>query len=367
MAAWWRVATDGRHLSVDRGFLVVSEQGSELGRVPLDDIAAVIANAHGLTYSNNLLVKLSERGIPTVLLRSKPHARRDHLAGRCSPHPNRRMNDQVSASLPLKKRLWAQLVRAKIQAQGATLAAVGAPHGGFYLLSRKVRSGDPDNVEAEAARRYWPLLLGSSFRRDMDAGGTNGMLNYGYAVLRAGIARATMAAGLHPSFGLKHSNRSNPMVLIDDLMEPFRPTVDREVWRLVKDGAKEVDKETKAILARIMVVDLPTQAGLSPLMTCAERLSQSLARAFSGEDTTLDLPLPALPWRDDVRRRKASAKIGASAVDTAESQALSGYRIVWVFVLFDLPVGTKKERKAATKFRHSLLDLGFEMSQYSFT
>ncbi len=217
------IATDGRHLSVFRGFIVVNEHGEEVGRVPIDEVAAVIANAHGLTYSNNVLVELSSRGIPVVLCGANhmPAA----IVWPVDAHhvQTGRMNDQVAASLPLKKRLWAQLVRAKIQAQGATLAAVGAPSGGFHLLSRKVRSGDPDNVEAESARRYWPLLFGAEFRRNKDGNGINGLLNYGYAVLRAGVARAVMAAGLHPSFGLMHSNRSNPMVLIDDLMEPFRP------------------------------------------------------------------------------------------------------------------------------------------------
>ncbi len=121
------------------------------------------------------------------------------------------------------------------------------------------------------------------------------MLNYGYAVLRAGVARAVMAAGLHPAFGLMHSNRSNPMVLVDDLMEPFRPIVDREVFRLVSGGTTGVDQDAKLALARIMVVDLPTSLGLSPLMTCAERLAQSLARAYAGEIDTLELPTPSLP------------------------------------------------------------------------
>jgi CRISP-associated protein Cas1 len=289
------IATDGRHLSIFRGFLVVTEKGEEVGRIALDEIAAVVANAHGLTYSNNALVGLSARGVPVVLCGANhmPAA----IVWPVDAHhiQTGRMNDQVAASLPLKKRLWAQLVRAKILAQGAALAAVGAPSGGFYLLSRKVRSGDPDNVEAEAARRYWPLLLGKTFHRDQDGGGINGLLNYGYAVLRAGVARAVMAVGLHPSFGLMHSNRSNPMILIDDLMEPFRPIVDREVQRLVKDGTGEVDHDAKAALARIMVIDLPTNLGLSPLMTCAERLAQSLARAYAGESDSLDLPLPALP------------------------------------------------------------------------
>lgn len=289
------VETDGRHLAIHRGFLVITEQHDEIGRIPLDDIAAVIANAHGLTYSNNALVELSHRGIPMVVC--GPNHMPAAIVWPVDAHhiQTGRMNDQVSASLPLKKRLWAQLVRAKILAQGAALAAVGAPNTGFYLLSRKVRSGDPDNVEAEAARRYWPLLLGADFRRDKDGGGINGLLNYGYAVLRAGVARAVMAAGLHPSFGLMHSNRSNPMVLIDDLMEPFRPSVDREVCRLVKAGANEVDRDTKAALARIMILDLPTDFGLSPLMVCAERLAQSLARAFAGEGDTLDLPQAPRP------------------------------------------------------------------------
>ena len=289
------IATDGRHLSIHRGFLVVTEHGAEVGKVPMDDVAAVIANAHGLTYTNNALVGLSERGIPIVLC--GPNHMPAAIVWPVDAHhiQTGRMNDQISASLPLKKRLWAQLVCAKILAQGATLAATGAPYGGFFLLSRKVRSGDPDNVEAEAARRYWPLLLGAEFRRDKDGSGINGLLNYGYAVLRAGIARAVMAAGLHPSFGLMHSNRSNPMVLIDDLMEPFRPCVDREVFRLVKGGTLEVDRDAKTALARIMVLDLPTNLGLSPLMVCAERLAQSLARAYAGESDALDLPLPPRP------------------------------------------------------------------------
>lgn len=289
------IETDGRHLAINRGFLAVSENGAEVGKIPLDDIAAVIANAHGLTYSNNVLVQLSTRGVPVVLCGANhmPAA----IVWPVDGHhvQTGRMNDQIAATLPLKKRLWSQLIRAKILAQAATLAAVGAPNEGFFLLSRKVRSGDPDNVEAEAARRYWPLLLGSGFRRDKDGDGINGLLNYGYAVLRAGMARAVMAAGLHPGFGLKHSNRSNPMVLIDDLMEPFRPSVDREVWRLVKAGAHELDRDAKTALARIMVLDLPTSLGLSPLMVCGERLAQSLVKAYAGEGDKLDLPLPAHP------------------------------------------------------------------------
>ena len=289
------IASDGRHLAVDRGFMTVSDKDNELGRIPLDDLAAVVANAHGLTYSNNLLVTLSARGVPMVLC--GPHHRPAAIVWPVDGHhaQSGRMGDQANASAPLKKRLWQQIVQAKILGQGATLAAVGAEAGGFLLLSRKVRAGDPSNVEAEAARRYWPLLFGPAFRRDQDGDGLNGLLNYGYAVLRAATARAVMAAGLHPSLGLMHSNRGNAMVLIDDLMEPFRPIVDREVHRLRGEKIIDVTSEAKAALARIMVIDLPTADGVSPLMTCLERLSNSLAKAYSGEIDRLVLPKPGLP------------------------------------------------------------------------
>ena len=289
------IATDGRHLAIDRGFMTVAEKGSELGRVPLDDLAAVVANAHGLTYSNNLLVSLATRGVPVVLC--GPNHRPAAVVWPVDGHhaQSGRMGDQAAASAPLKKRLWQQIVQAKILAQGATLAAGGAEAGGFRLLARKVRAGDPDNVEAEAARRYWPLLLGRDFRRDQDGGGLNGLLNYGYAILRAATARAVMAAGLHPSLGLMHSNRGNAMVLVDDLMEPFRPTVDREVHRLKNDGVLDVTPDAKAALARVMIVDLSADEGLSPVMTCLERLAGSLAKAYSGEADRLVLPKPGLP------------------------------------------------------------------------
>lgn len=289
------VATDGRHLAVERGFLTISEKGTEVGRVPLDDLAAVVANAHGLTYSNNLLVTLATRGVPVVLC--GPNHRPAALVWPVEGHHAQagRMSDQAKAPTPLKKRLWQQIVQAKILAQGATLMSVGAEAGGFRLLARKVRPGDPDNVEAEAARRYWPLLFGSDFRRDTDGGGLNGLLNYGYAILRAATARAVMAAGLHPSLSLMHSNRGNALVLVDDLMEPFRPVVDREVHRLREQAVVDVTPEGKSALARIMVMDLPTEEGLSPVMTCLERLAGSLAKAFAGETQRLTLPQPGLP------------------------------------------------------------------------
>jgi CRISPR-associated protein Cas1 len=289
------IAENGRHLSKQRGFLVVESQGTELGRVPLDDIDAVIASAHGLTYSNNLLVALAERNAPFVLC-GRNHVPAAILWSVDGHHTQAgRIADQAEATKPTKKRLWAQIVRAKIDGQRATLEETGNPHEGFRLLARKVRSGDPDNVEAQAARRYWPLLFGKDFRRDRGADGVNAMLNYTYTVLRSGAARAVMAAGLHPSLGLAHRQRGNAFALADDLMEPFRPVADLLVHDLVAQGVEAVDSNTKPELARILITDMSTSVGASPVRLCLQRLAQSLAQCLAGEARDLDLPRRTLP------------------------------------------------------------------------
>jgi CRISPR-associated protein Cas1 len=241
------IASDGRHLAVSRGFMTISTGGSEVGRVPLDDIGVLLCHAHGLTYSNNLLIELSQRGAAVVLCgpNHMPLAWVWPLDGH---HVQAlRMRHQLEAEEPLRKRLWQVLVRAKIRQQGAVLERMGKPDGAFDMLARKVRSGDPENMEAQAARRYWPLLMGEQFRRDRQAGGTNAMLNYGYTVLRAGVARSVTSTGLHPSIGLHHANRGNPMCLVDDLMEPFRPLIDCLVVRL----AAEIARQPQLSLSRL--------------------------------------------------------------------------------------------------------------------
>ena len=202
------------------------------------------------------------------------------------------MEAQIAASLPVQKRMWASVVRAKLQQQAAVLEACGAPDAPLNALVRKVRSGDPDNIEAQGARRYWGLLFGDGFKRDQKADGVNALLNYGYTILRATTARAVIAAGLHPSIGLHHSNDANAMRLVDDLMEPFRPMVDLKVRGLIRQGLFEVTPETKKALALVMCTDMQTSAGATPIMVCTQRLAVSLAQVFLGERQELDLPLP---------------------------------------------------------------------------
>ncbi len=292
------VADDRRHLFLSRGFLVVQDtegERNELGQIPLDDIAAVIANAHGLSYTNNLLVALAERCAPFVLCAANHNAVGMVMTIDGNYQQAKRYDAQIAATLPLIKRMWADIVKSKLQQQAAALEAAGSPHIPLQALVRKVRSGDPENFEAQGAKRYWGLLFGDDFRRDQQGGGINAMLNYGYTVLRAATARAVIAAGLHPTIGLHHSNEGNAMRLVDDLMEPFRPMIDLKVWQLNKQGETMVTPESKRALVRTLYDDMQTSTGATPVMVCAQKLAVSLAQVFMGEKDKLDLPLPGLP------------------------------------------------------------------------
>ena len=171
------VATDGVHLSVERGFLKLGRAGVPLGEVALDDIGAVVVHGHGATFSANLCTRLAERNAPLVIC-GPNHAPTAMLWAVAGHHEQgRRMQAQAEASLPTRKRLWRDIVKAKITAQADALDLVGAGQAGVRAMARTVQSGDAGNAEAQAARRYWPLMMGPDFRRDRAAGGANALLN----------------------------------------------------------------------------------------------------------------------------------------------------------------------------------------------
>lgn len=289
------IEQDGRRLSMERGFLVVRDHEQELARIPLDDLAAVIGNAHGLTYTNNVLVALAERKVPLVITASN-HSPVAFLWPVDGHHEQAgRMDAQLDASLPLKKRLWSQVVKAKLQQQAAVMEACGESAALITALIPKLRVGDPDNIEAQAARRYWSRVMGEGFTRNQDGEGINALLNYGYTILRSATARAVLAAGLHPSLGLHHSNRQNPMRLVDDLMEPYRPVMDWRVRELHGQGTSSVTPEAKRQLAHTLYLDMDTDTGRTPLMVCVQKLATSLAQAFAGERDKLEFALPLRP------------------------------------------------------------------------
>jgi CRISPR-associated protein Cas1 len=274
------IQENGRHLSLHRGFMVISAEKKELARLPLDEIAVVIANAFQLSYSHNLLVELSARGIAFIVCGTNrlPGAILWPVAG----HHDQTgiMQAQADMTSPLRKQLWKRMVQAKIRAQHEGLELNGCTEAGLLAMASRVRSGDPDNLEAQAARRYWRQLFGDDFRRDKDGDSLNGLLNYGYAIIRSGIARAVMAAGLHPSLGVFHRNRLNPMCLVDDLMEPYRPLVDVEVRTMQQESITEVTAESKARLAKLLVKNCTLEQVSSPVTVAMQRSAHSLAEAL---------------------------------------------------------------------------------------
>ncbi len=283
----------GRHLHKDRGFLVVSHDKEDLGRLPLDDLEVVLFAGYGMTCTSELMNTLAERCIPLIIC--------DHRflpASMLWPVESHhlqsgRIRAQAALSVPLRKQLWRQLVRAKILAQAEALQlckAESCPR--LERLAAEVRSGDPQNAEGQAARLYWPLLFGAEFRRDPDKPGRNALLNYGYTVLRAAVARAVMMAGLHPAFALHHCNLNDTMPLVDDLIEPFRPLADLLVFSLDRNagGDPALDAAAKERLIGVTTLDMLYDGVSSPVSECLLRMTRSLADVCGGKRRTLLLP-----------------------------------------------------------------------------
>ncbi len=187
-------STPGTRLSVAHRQLVVERPDLPKATLPIEDLGVVIVDDIRATYTQSVFLSLLEAGA-TVLVTGRDHLPAGMMLPLDAHHlQTERHRAQVETSAPVRKRAWQAIVRAKIEQQGAVLSHFTGSHGGLALLARRVRSGDPDNLEAQAAQRYWPRLFGETFRRDRSAGGVNALLNYGYAVIRAAAARGVVAA-----------------------------------------------------------------------------------------------------------------------------------------------------------------------------
>jgi len=298
---WERVveiSADDRYLSVLRGFLKIDGPEGELGRIPLDDIACVINSGHGCTFTGNVIAALAERGAPVVMVNKtfQPCAMLYPLGQH--GETNARIAAQIDATKPLSKRLWQSIIRRKIEAQAAALKRLGLPFAPVAALEASVKSGDPHNIEAQAARRYWPILMGTEFRRQPELPDSNILFNYGYTILRSATARAIAATGLHPAIGIHHKTRGDALALADDLVEPFRPAVDLIVYALVKAGITTLTPDSKKQLVAVLTHDYATGEGTTPLGTCLVRVAQSLADVYLGRSSKLVFPDSVLPLLD---------------------------------------------------------------------
>ncbi len=261
--------------------------------IPLADIAVAVVSHPQVTYTQAVLAGLAaaggafvacdERHLPVAML----------LPIEAHYVQAERFVRQAQASVPTQKRLWKQIVRAKLRAQARVLNELYSMDAGIPALISRVRSGDPANVEAQASRRYWPKLFNNpNFRRRREGEDLNRHLNYGYAVLRAMVARAVCAVGLHPSLGLHHHNRYNAFCLADDLMEPFRPLVDGAVARMAREegGLVPLDRETKQELIEALTGRHTIEGESRTLFDILGRTASSLAAVYLEGEREISLP-----------------------------------------------------------------------------
>ena len=287
------ITNPGHWLNKSRGFLEVHHDGEKIGQVPLDDITAVLISVPGCSISTVLIDQLSQRNIPLVIC--GPNYLPSSLILPVQGHGRQFqvMRAQAQISEPRRKRAWQCIVRSKIKNQADVLACAGKPNHPLIRLINKVRSGDPDNCEAQAARIYWQSLFGPDFRRDRGSPGINSALNYSYAIIRACVGRGISGAGLHPSFSLHHKNPQNPINLVDDLMEPFRPVADYVLSQRSAGQYDELTPDIKSRLASLTSLLIPVGDEVSPLSLAAVKICRSFASYCLGE--TDEILCSALP------------------------------------------------------------------------
>ena len=263
--------------------------------IPIEDIGVVVLDNRRITVTSGVLEALLENNAAVITCdqRSMPVGLLLPLCGNTTQ--NERFRDQLDASVPLKKQLWQQTVRQKIQNQAYVLAQVtGKEEKAMNVWADNIRSGDPDNIEARAAAYYWRYLFPDipTFVRGREGEPPNNLLNYGYAILRAVIARALVGSGLLPTLGIHHHNRYNAYCLADDIMEPYRPYVDQLVIEIIRkvDNYALLTKEIKMELLGIPMLDVVIAGKRSPLMIAAQQTTASLYKCFSGELRRISYP-----------------------------------------------------------------------------
>ncbi len=287
------ISRAGTYLSVKLGQLVVKRDGEEISRIPCEDIGVVLVDHGGVCYTHTVFTELLRSGAAVVLCDGTHHPAGMLLPIESNSVQSERFRYQIRAKMPLKKRLWQQIVKAKIAHQAKVVEDEPGTCRALKGLAKQVRSGDPDNIEAQASRRYWPVFLQDvRFRRDRDGVAPNNLLNYGYMVMRAAVARALCSAGLLPTLGIHHHSRYNAFCLADDMVEPFRGYVDAKVREICYGGgaSDDLDQGIKAQLLEVLYEPIVVGGFKGPLMVGLHRTMASLQRCFAGEQDRLDLP-----------------------------------------------------------------------------
>jgi len=254
---------------------------------PIEDLGIIVLDHQQITITQALLAALLENNVAVITCDGTHHPAA--LLFPLSGHTvqTERFRAQIEASLPLKKQIWQQTVIQKILNQATLLRRIGVPIDNMLHWANSVRSGDPDNYEGRAAAYYWKNFFPGEleFTRDRNGFPPNNLLNYGYAILRAVVARGLVSSGLLPTLGVHHRNKYNAYCLADDIMEPYRPIVDEVVRRIVMSGEDytELSRPVKQQLLEIPALDVVIEGERSPLMVGLQRTTSSLAKCFEGD------------------------------------------------------------------------------------
>lgn len=279
------------------------EDLTKLNTIPIEDLGVVILDHQQITISHALIAKLLDKNVALITCDATHHPTGLLLNLDGNQLQSARFKYQVDASIPLKKQLWQQTVKAKIQNQAEVLKRQKKNHTNMLRWVEDVKSGDADNLEGRAAVYYWKSIFDGiklpgavdddfGFKREREGPPPNNLLNYGYAILRAVVARSLVGSGLLPTLGIFHRNQYNAYCLADDIMEPYRPFVDEKVYAMIEKGGdfSVLNTEFKKELLMIPAIDVKVDGERSPLMIGVQRTTSALAKCFEGKTRKILYP-----------------------------------------------------------------------------
>ncbi len=273
--------------------LVVEKKEESSISIPIEDIGILILDHQQITITQVLIAKLIANNVALITCNESHHPTGLLLNLDGHTLQSQKFKDQLNASEPLKKQLWQQTIECKILNQAKVLAFFRQENKYLLNLANNVKSGDSGNAEALAASYYWKRLFPDNFTRHREGEPPNNLLNYGYAILRAVVARSLVGSGLLPTLGIHHRNQYNAYCLADDIMEPYRPFVDYTVYQIVRNNGKflELGTHLKKELLTIPALDVIIEKVKSPLLNAVTRTTASLAKCFEGEQRKIAYPI----------------------------------------------------------------------------
>jgi CRISP-associated protein Cas1 len=283
--------SEAAYLHLKHQHLLIDKQNETVGQITIEDLGILILQHPAIVLTQQVIIACQKNNVVIIFCDEKhlPYSVILPIAEANTLH-NKILKQQVNITEPTRKRLWQQIVKHKIKQQAVTLTLSGKESTRLNYLGKRVKTGDSGNYEAIAAQVYWKLLFGNKFRRDTDLDGVNSLLNYGYSIIRAMIARSLCGAGLHPTLGLFHQNQYNALCLADDLMEPFRPWVDWQVYLMAQSGCTEINQSSKKVLLNLLNEPVIYYKKKMPLMVASHYLMSNLKRCYLKEKRAFDYP-----------------------------------------------------------------------------